>query len=108
MFTLIFLILTCISILIFIIYEKISENKCKSIAEKAEKAETQEVEATLEQEKEIPVNNNNNNNNISFIANNLELQMIDDMKKITNTNSKPATDSCVQAILPNLDGASPI
>mgnify|MGYP001425068372 CR=1 FL=1 len=105
MFTLIFLILTCISILIFIIYEKISENKCKSITEKVE---TQEVEATLELEKEIPVNNNNNNNNISFIANNLELQMIDDMKKITDTNCKPATDSCVQAILPNLDGASPI
>tara|TARA_B100001057_G_scaffold23353_3_gene21624 strand:- start:14649 stop:14972 length:324 start_codon:yes stop_codon:yes gene_type:complete len=107
MFTLIFLILTCISILIFIIYEKNSENKSKSTAEKVEKLE---VEAILEQEKEIPVNNNNNNNNnnISFIANNLELQMIDDMKKITNTNSKPVTDSCVQAILPNLDGASPI
>lgn len=102
MFTLIFLIITCISILIFIIYEKNSENKSKSTAEKVEKLE---VEAILEQEKEIPVNNNNN---ISFIANNLELQMIDDMKKITNTNSKPATDSCVQAILPNLDGASPI
>ena len=107
MFTLIFLILTCISILIFIIYEKNSENKSESqIKEKEKKNQGLELKIN---DKEIAVNNNNNNNNCNkgLITNYLELQMIDNMKKLTSINSKEMNSS-VQAILPNLDSASVI
>ena len=101
MFTLFFLVVIFISILVFIIYEKNLENKCKSI----ENTEKQILDIEKKKEKnqlkiietEIPKINTND----------LELQMIDNMKKLTDNECKQIT-SRVEAILPNLLGASPI
>jgi hypothetical protein len=94
MFLLIFLLIICIAIVLFTIYERnniTNEEIINRIPEK-EKNNLNIIE------KKIQKNNSYKD---------LELEMIDNMKEIPNYQTKQIT-SRVEAILPDLEGASPI